>query len=304
MHEPSNMSRVYAAADCAAETIMGHLPRSLDVLDYFSLTPPTAGPGALQRYRLKGCDHPHFNWQVVKRVAMIWDSPDLQKWGHCLWSNMLPSQIAFIVILARVFKVTHLVECGRMGGMPLTHYAHFGLNVTSFELNPIPWVKDALAALVPAVRQIDGDCVKGIPAYIEEVTRADPTARIAIVLDGPKGYGVISVANTLAEKAVFIAIDDQSPAMLRLKDNHNVQPRWPYVYEGSAQWNAWVPTENMYAALATGEAMTPTTPSGRQKAGARVKGFRGGADLLPYQYQRKGSYVQQMVMLGGRWRWV
>ena len=149
MHAPSNTSAVYAAADCAAEAIMGYLPYSPDVLDYFSLTPPTAGPGALQRYRSSGCDHPHFDWQITKRVAIIWDSPDLQKWGHCLWSNMLPSQVAFITILARVFRVTHLVECGRMGGMPVTHYAHFGLNVTSFELNPIPWVKDAIAALVP-----------------------------------------------------------------------------------------------------------------------------------------------------------
>lgn len=96
---------------------------------------------------------------------------------------------------------------------------------------------------------------------------------------------MIPIANTLAEKAVFIAIDDQSPVMLRLKGNRNVQPRWPCVYEGSAQWNAWVPTENMHAALATGEAATPTTPSGRQKAGARLKGFRGGPDQLPYQYQ-------------------
>ena len=62
---------------------------------------------------------------------------------------MLPSQVAFIIILARMFRVTYLVECGRMGGMPVHSYSQFGLNVTSYELNPIPWVKDSLAALAP-----------------------------------------------------------------------------------------------------------------------------------------------------------
>lgn len=302
LNNPENKTSMFVAANCTADAILGHLPNAPDVLKYFSLMPPTASPASLQRYRLSACDDPHYDFPLVHRVAILWNSSNISEWGHCLWCNMLPSQVAFIILLTRMFKVTHLVECGRMGGLPVLHYSRFGLNVTSFELSPIPWVKDALTALAPSVQQIDGDCIKGIPLYIEETTRADPTSRIGIVFDGPKGWGVIDLANRLAEKAVFIAIDDQSPEMVVLKGNRGVRPRWPYVYEGSPQWDAWMPTRGMTAALNAGESASPTTPRGRMKSAVGLQGFRGPQDIVrPYRHEDTRS--TQMIMLGGRWRW-
>lgn len=283
------------------QAITQHSPHSPDVFEYFSLTPPTASPASLQRYRLAACDHPHYDYALVKRVAVLWTSPDVERLGYCLWCNMSPSQLAFIVLLSRLFRVTHILECGRMGGLPVFHYAHFGLNVTSFELTPLPWVKSALAALAPSVQQIDGDCIEGIPRRIKEITRAEPMARIGIVFDGPKGRGVIALANRLAEEAAFIAIDDQSPNT----DPHD-QPRWPYVYEGSPQWNSWLPTESMNAALNAGEAASSTTPSGINKANVNISKPQGRTRKphpKTFPYHHTGAIVHQMVMLGGRWRW-
>ena len=101
-----------------------------------------------------------------------------------------------------------------MGGLPLLHYSHFGFNVTSFELSPIPWVKEALASIAPQVRQIDGDCIAGIPLLLQQIHASEPAARVGIVFDGPKGYGVFKHANRLAEDAAFIVVDDQSMAPL------------------------------------------------------------------------------------------
>ena len=85
----------------------------------------------------------------------------------------MPSQVAFIIKMARAFKLTHLVECGRMGGLPLVHYEHFGFNVTSFELSPQRDIKETLTELAPSVKQIDGDCIVGIPSHIDAIIRAE-----------------------------------------------------------------------------------------------------------------------------------
>ena len=217
---------------------------------------------------------------------------------------MWPSQLAFIINLAFKFKVTHLLECGRMGALPLVHYAHFGFNVTSFELSPQPVVSSTLSALVPSVQLIDGDCVKGIPLFIEHLERSDPAARVAIVLDGPKGWGVFNIANKLAEKAVFIVVDDQSPEILKHKNNrNNEQPRWPYLDVGGEHWSSWMPIRNMITALNAGEDEMPILPNGESKAKMRIH-FKSTDPLSnPYNHQPVyGKPPQQMIMLGGRWR--
>ena len=295
------LGNVRGAASCMASALLSELPQYPDVLEYFALTPPTASPAALQRRRLPGCDDPHFNWPLVRRVAILWNRTQS---GPCLWANMLPSQLAFIVKMARAFKVTHMVECGRMGGLPVLHYERFGFNVTSFELSPIPMVKEALAELVPSARQIDGDCIAGIPLHIDAIMRAEPSARVGIILDGPKGYGVFAIANKLAEKAAFIVVDDQSPAMVTLKGNHGVQPRWPYVDVGGEGWNAWMPGHAMYAALNAGEGAAPR-PNGGSKTNMAIRLNRASGPVYPYHHVHDlGAHhnPEQMIMLGGHWR--
>ena len=212
---------------------------------------------------------------------------------------MLPSELALIMSLAKALKVTHLLECGRMGGLPLPHYDHFGFNVTSFEIAPQLAVKAALSELVPSVRQIDADCVTGIPLLIDEITHADPTARVGIVFDGPKGYGVFQHANKLAQKAAFIVVDDQTPQMLALKGNKGVQPRWPtLVVQNASRWGQWMPLSNVFAALNAGEKATPR-PNGAPKAGAKVT--YKGPPVYPFVHRKKGGFVGQMIMLGGKW---
>ena len=294
---------ITGSANCMAEAVM-KVPFPTDLLEYFGLSPPKATPESLKWARLPACDKPHFDWDLVKRVAVLWRSSKL---GPCLWSNMLPHQLALIINLARAFQVTHIVECGRMGGLPLLHYTHFGYNVTSFELSPIPSVRDALAVLAPAVRQIDGDCVKGIPAHVEQLLASQPSARVGIILDGPKGYGVFQHANSLAEKAAFIVVDDQSPRMLALKGNRVHQPRWPYFDESSESplhFESWMPTPAVLAAFEEGEkAPWMARPNGQSKANVKITIRSGVKPVYPYQ-RSDNKGVTQMIMLGGRWRWL
>lgn len=296
-HEQGDMK---ASAVCMEDAVFTHMKFPPSVLEYFSLRPPATGDGAkvLTRFRLPSCDEPHFNYPLVHRVAMLWKTTQQ---GPCLWANMLPSELALIISLAKAFMVTHVLECGRMGGLPLLHYTHFGFNVTSFEVSPQPAVKAALSELVPAVRQIDDDCIKGIPLLADDITRADPTARVAVVFDGPKGYGVFQVANKLAEKVAFIVVDDQTPGMLALKGNKGVQPRWPTLVVGpSSRWNQWMPLSNMMGALNAGEKATPR-PSKAPKEGARLRFNTKSPVLDPFAHSSEG-FLGQMIMLGGKWR--
>jgi hypothetical protein len=217
---------------------------------------------------------------------------------------MAPHQLALIIGLARAMSVTHIVECGRMGGLPLLHYSHFGFNVTSFELSPIPWVKVALASLAPQVRQIDGDCVAGIPVLLRQIRAAEPAARIGIVFDGPKGYGVFQTANRLAKDAAFIVVDDQSAAMLALKRNRGVKPRWPYLDENTAPlFESWVSMKAITAAFRDAEkAPWMARPNGQSKTGMKIYLKPGVPPTEPYRHFQSDPPTQ-MIMLGGRWRW-
>ena len=294
---------ITGSADCMTQALAHHhWLAEKDVLDYFELSPPTVRPESFKRHRLQACDDPHFDWQLVRRVAILWNASSL---GPCLWANMLPHQLALIVGLARAMSVTHIVECGRMGGLPLLHYSHFGFNVTSFELSPIPWVKEALASIAPQVGQIDGDCIEGIPLLLQQIHASEPAARVGIVFDGPKGYGVFKHANRLAEDAAFIVVDDQSMAMLALQRNFGVQPRWPYLDESAASlFESWVPMKAMAAAFREAEeAPWMARPNGQSKTGVKIRVRPRAATNAPYSHDLEGHPPTQMIMLGGRWRW-
>ena len=63
---------------------------------------------------------------------MIW-APRPGATSPCLWGNMPFGKSVAVVQLARTLKVTHIIESGRMGGMSLTHYSHFGFGLVSVE---------------------------------------------------------------------------------------------------------------------------------------------------------------------------
>jgi hypothetical protein len=208
---------------------------------------------------------------------------------------MQPEQLSAIVSLALALRVTHIVECGRMGGLPLVHYAHFGFSVTSVELRPQPRVAAALAALAPSVRLIDGDCVALIPQLLDAL---EPTSRPAIVFDGPKGNTVYRLANALAQRAAFIAVDDQAPQALRGRGNEDVDlPRWPFLNLAGHAWQRLLPSQRVAAALNAEEARTPR-PSGKRKAPIAFIRKSG----LHNAWHHSGKETNTMLMLGGRWR--
>ena len=51
--------------------------------------------------------------------------------GGCLFSDMKPSKILAVISAARALNVSHVIECGRFGGMSALIYAELGLFATS-----------------------------------------------------------------------------------------------------------------------------------------------------------------------------
>ena len=131
----------------------------------------------------------------------------------CLWGNMpFSKQLAF-VLLARALGVTHIVESGRMGGISLLHYRRLGFrNLTSVELSPAiaPKVAEALRAAVPGIALLDGDGAQLVPQAVAAILRAEPAARVACILDGPKGAAAVRLARQLAASTALLALDDQA----------------------------------------------------------------------------------------------
>ena len=126
----------------------------------------------------------------------------------CLWGNMPPHKLLFIASAGRALGVTHLIETGRKGGASVMAYAQLGFQVTSVELVPLPNVARTLRALAPAVRQADGDGNEVVPALVEEILSRTPDARIALVVDGPKGAAGLELIEKLLPRVVFAVLDD------------------------------------------------------------------------------------------------
>eukprot|EP00966_Prymnesium_polylepis_P312302 7216415-Prymnesium_polylepis.1 len=72
-------------------------------------------------------------------------------------------KLAAIVELAFALNITHIVESGRMGGLSLLHYHHFGFQLVSIERNPLANVSKALQRAVPGIVLLDGDGTKLVP---------------------------------------------------------------------------------------------------------------------------------------------
>ena len=93
-----------------------------------------------ERFRLPGCaDEPEDRGgQGAKgnkaTLANMWRARDAH--ATCLWSNMAFGKLSFVLLLARALKLTHVVESGRMGGLSLAHYHHFGFELVSIDMYP------------------------------------------------------------------------------------------------------------------------------------------------------------------------
>ena len=132
----------------------------------------------------------------------------------CLWSNMPPHKLLFIVSLAHALGVTHIVETGRKGAATTFAYDRLGFKVTSIELTTIENVAQTLRALAPNVTLLEGDGNKLVPGAVSALsssaaaTSAAVVPRVAVVIDGPKGPPALTLAQTILNEVAFVAIDD------------------------------------------------------------------------------------------------
>ena len=190
------------ASDCAQRAFLQVLtmPSNHDVLEYFYAAPPGL------RFRLPACKRGSMRTQTHD---YLWSAEPGAK-EPCFWGNMLYSKSVFIILLARLLGVTYIVESGRMGAISLTHYHHFGFNLTSVEYMPIARVSRDLALHLPSVRLLDGDGSQLVPMAVDDIYASDPAARILAIIDGPKGAKAVQLAGNLSERVQAVILDDQA----------------------------------------------------------------------------------------------
>ena len=206
---------------------------NVDVLDYFYKALPYPGV----RFRSPACVNPHHRGGRDYGNDIVWERDSLAPKGDdCLWGNMAFSKSIFILLLARALGVTHVVESGRMGGMSLVHYAHFGLRVHSIEFHPLESVKQALRRAIPSATIDDGDGTTLVPAAIANIHRDDPHARILCIIDGPKGSLALQLARKIRNDVAMIVLDDQGLSQ-------TFREEWPFATAQSndKSWRALFP---------------------------------------------------------------
>ncbi len=197
-------------ASCALQLLSW--PTNSDAFEYFY-----APAHPRNRFRLASCRessrHPRGGTEYSG--DLIWEAENSDA-GPCLWSNMAFSKLLAVVMLARALKVTHIVESGRMGGLSLVHYHNLGFrNLTSIEMLPVPGVKKGLRQTIPpsaGPRLLDGDGRQLIPQAVADIRREHPTARIAVIIDGPKGADAVELSRRLLPMpaVAFVGLDDQT----------------------------------------------------------------------------------------------
>jgi hypothetical protein len=222
-----------AAAACVSHALARVAVGAPEVLRYFY-----GAPNPRERFRLSGCMEPPTlrsgqGSKQNKASLLIWRARNNH--SRCLWGNMAFGKMVLVLYAALALNVTHLIESGRAGGLALTHYAHFGLRLSSVELYPVPHVREVLhEVLPPSTRLIDGESgTTAVPAEVDRILRASSTyhgacgksdrdnqtlggggagapraPRVGVILDGPKGAVALSLARTLAPCVVFVALDD------------------------------------------------------------------------------------------------
>mmetsp|Transcript_57675 Transcript_57675/g.159524 ORF Transcript_57675/g.159524 Transcript_57675/m.159524 type:complete len:384 (-) Transcript_57675:24-1175(-) len=143
----------------------------------------------------------------------------IQQGMPCLWDNMPSMKLVAVIALAQRMRVTHIIESGRMGGMSAYIYSLHGFSVTSVELLPVGSVERDLLAVDPSIRTLNGDGRELVPAALETIAQG-ASARVAVVLDGPKGRPAYELAlRILRHTSIsFVALDD-SQDLVRLIDH-------------------------------------------------------------------------------------
>ena len=174
--------------------------------------------------------------------------------GATCWATW--GKLLLIILLSRALGITHLIESGRMGGLSLTHYAHFGFlqKLYSVELLPVAHVAKTLKRMLPAVKQLDGSGMDLVPHAISQIRGSNgPSARIAVVLDGPKDELAEELARQIRNETVLVVIDDR-----RL--SFQFREAWPHATAeaGDPGWQRQFPLQRD-AALIT---RTPPNPPG------------------------------------------
>lgn len=149
--------------------------------------------------------------EMLEKSAAAMRAPAAPPGTLCLFSQMRPSKNVAVVALARRLNVTHLVESGRKGGMSAYVYSVLGLEVTSVELFPIPYVAHALTQLAPGMELVDGDGTELVPRAVRKIRRETQGARVAVVLDGPKYEGAYRLFQEIRDEVVFAVFDDVYP---------------------------------------------------------------------------------------------
>eukprot|EP00310_Coccolithus_braarudii_P013137 CAMPEP_0183350346 /NCGR_PEP_ID=MMETSP0164_2-20130417/18442_1 /TAXON_ID=221442 /ORGANISM="Coccolithus pelagicus ssp braarudi, Strain PLY182g" /LENGTH=316 /DNA_ID=CAMNT_0025522245 /DNA_START=40 /DNA_END=990 /DNA_ORIENTATION=+ len=198
--------------------LMPHLPGSQAAIDYFFGAEPYPGI----RIRTPACENRRYRGGEQYPADIIWTPANSTTASNqtaagsngsrglpCLWGNMPFSKSIEIILAARNLGVTHIIESGRMGGLSLVHYAHFGFNLTSIEMLPVAHVEASLRALQPHTTILNGDGMTLVPEALSRIRKDIPGAKVAVIIDGPKEAMAIALAKKLLHDTVLVVLDDQ-----------------------------------------------------------------------------------------------
>ena len=182
----------------------------------------------MERFRLSGCDPQSRQSRGGQNYYDLMWLPR-SAGDDCLWGNMPFSKSTAILLACRALRITHIVESGRMGGISLLHYHHFGIRLTSIELSPIPDVSAALRRRIPSIDQLDlrdGNGLRLVPKAVHQILSADPNARVAVIVDGPKGRGGIHLSKLVLPLVSLVVLDDQAVSAGSWPAFHTSHPQW------------------------------------------------------------------------------
>lgn len=197
---------------CMDETtsLLPNVTGSQEVVDYFFKAKPYPGirirhPSCRKRSSRGGSNYGgDIIWKPIIPINVTNNNSK-----SCFWGNMPFGKSIEIILLAQNLGATHIIESGRMGGISLLHYAHFGFKLTSVELLPVDHVEESLRATHPEIQLLDGDGMTLVPKALSDIHEKDPSARVAIIIDGPKGQMAIKLARKVLKNAVLVILDDQ-----------------------------------------------------------------------------------------------
>lgn len=236
------------AGSCLARVAVEAAKADPAVAAYFYEARPHAGvrfhlPACCCRHRLKWNGRRDIAW---RRNASLG--------GHCFWSNMPFTKFIEVLVLARALRVTHVVESGRMGGLQLLHYHHFGLRVTSIELHPIGEVLHQLEEALPTAELHTGDGAKLFPEAVDRILRAEPAARVLSVIDGPKGKAALDLALRVSNQSALVVVDDIDMTLISPEHSKWFFEAWPYASTNTRHplWRAAFPMSRDRAAVREG----------------------------------------------------